>query len=262
MNNIDVDKQPYVKMTIDAGVPPIELKLTQVNDPKTKEVIAYRSTAEINSVMLGVLKEKDYEAALLKSPVGYDLFEWGINEVIQLIKTMEENGKDFEWISYKCSPNFTSNTDLYTIVKRAIEENDLQHPEKLCIEFDNSILTKHLDQASQTILDFGLLNVKTLITGCGSEECPIHMLSNVPITMAIMDPKITAQAIDKDKKSVIESLTKYLESMKIKSILCEVLDDKQIEAFESIDVYGYIPSEFYVGLGTHSIRPLRVADVI
>ena len=150
----------------------------------------------------------------------------------------------------------------FKMIKKLIEEGTLRHPDHLCLEFENTLLLENPEKARTAMLDMQLLKVKTMMTGCASDNCPVHTLSQIPVDMAVLDPSVTRMAVRKGKENIVSSLVAYLKAMEVQPIACEVMDDDQVAAFSRLDCYGYIPSEFYVGSGSHGPREMKEEDVL
>ena len=50
----------YVKMSVDAGVAPLELRFIPIVNPESDFPIAYRTRTQIHSVILGALPPEEY----------------------------------------------------------------------------------------------------------------------------------------------------------------------------------------------------------
>lgn len=255
-------KKVYVRMSVGTGVSPLELRFTQVNDSESKLPIAYRATAVVNSMMMGTLTEEHYESAMAVSPVGSKLAEWGIRETVRFIGELEKAEIPFRWVSFKCPSAVTVRADLFEIIKKLIDSGELEHPEHLCLEFQNTLLLENPEKARTAMLDMQLLKVKTLMSGCASDNCPVQTLNEIPVDMVILDPSVTALAVKKGREGVVPALISYLKAMGVDPIASEIMDDTQVQEFHRLEVYGYVPSEFYVGKGSHGPREMREEDVM
>ncbi len=90
-------EEAYVDMSVTSGVNPIELQFDYVCDKRSLNALALRSSILINSVLLGTLKEDDYKSVLSKSPVGKELFNWGLQNLAKLLKHFEECFINLNW---------------------------------------------------------------------------------------------------------------------------------------------------------------------
>lgn len=244
-------EKDYLKMTVESGVIPLELKYCGIYGCYSKKPIAFRTLTQVNSILLGTLTPYEYSFVTDNTDRGIKLASWSIVEAMGHINKCVSQGKDFEWISVRCPVNMATATDMYEFVGRIIEENKFEHPEKLCLEFSHSILFEDEAKARLSILDMKLLKVRTLMSGCASSFCPTEKLMVIPFDNVLIDPKMTALVNDRNKDKVIASLLAYIRSMRIDAIGEGVMDDDQIRALNRADCFGYIPSSDYNGSTVH-----------
>ena len=96
----------------------------------------------------------------------------------------------------------------------------------------------------------------------GSTKCPTHLISSLPINYVILDPVITRQATNDEKKRIASSFIDYLISMGLEIIISDVLSDDEISKVKSWPLYGFIPSNLYVGEAKNGSHKLMVEDIL
>lgn len=255
-NKIDM----YVKMSMEAGVAPMELRFTQVNDIMTQNAVAYRAKVVVNSVLLGKLEEAQYDSAMTISPEGAQLAKWGIRQTVLLIDRMERANREFDWISITCPPSILVREDIYTYLQNLLNEVQLEHPKKLCLEFPNTLLLENQKKIQRVLLDIKLLGVTIIMNGCAADNCPVQSMATLPLDYAVMDKSINYMIKDDKKRNVLNALMQYIKSMDMSAIIEGIMDDSEINALNASDFYGYVPSADYVGDGSHGAERMVVTS--
>lgn len=253
-------KDTYVKMTMEAGVAPIELRFTQVNDLTTKQPVAFRAEPVVNSVLLGKLEEEQYDSAMTISPVGVDLAKWGIRETVKLVDRLDRAGREFDFVSISCTPSMLVREDIYTYLQGLLSEYSIEHPKKICLEFPNTLLLENQKKVQRILLDIKLLGVSLMMNGCAADNCPIQSIANLPLDYVVMDKSINYMLGDDKKKNVLNALMQYVKSMDVYAIIEEMMDDDEVKRVNVSDFYGYVPSKLYVGDGSHGAERMVVTS--
>ena len=252
----------YVKATLESGIVPLELRFCQINDCYNRLPIAYRTETVINSVTMGVLTQDRYEYAADSTEQGIRLARWNIVEAMKTIKKFEEAGRHIQWLSVRCPAGLASQVDMYSWMKTLMEENDFDLPEKLCLEFPQSLLFEESAKTQISILNLKLLNIKSLMSGCAASDCPVGNLIDCPVDMVLLDESKTRLAGDRDKGSVITSLMQYIRSMNIDIIADGVIEDDQIQLLNRAECIGYIVSNDYYGYIEHGSKTMTLEEAI
>lgn len=255
-------KPDYVKATLESGIVPLELRFCQINDCYNKRPIAYRTETVINSVTMGVLKHDRYSYAADTTEQGIRLARWNIVEGMKTIKKFEEAGRHIEWLSVKCPAGLAAEVDMYDWMKQLMEENDFHTPEKLCLEFPQSLLFDQSEKVQISILNLKLLNIKSMMSGCAASDCPIGNLLDCPVDMVLLDESKTRLTGDRDKGHVINSLIQYIRSMNIDIIAEGVIEDDQLSVLSRAECIGYIISDDYYGYIDHGSKTMTLEEAI
>ena len=246
----------YVGMTLSSGVAPLEMRFSQINSCYRRLPIAYRAHTFINSVTMGVITPEQYSFAADGTDRGLRLAEWNITEAMKAIKKFEEKGRHIEFLSVRCPAKLAARSDLYEYMKGLMEQNDFHSPEKLCLEFPQSLLFEDPEATNLSMLNMKLLKVKTMMSGCGAEDCPVSVLLRVAVDMVLLDPSVIMLLESRNKGTAARSFLSYLRSLSIDLIADGVYSDGQITLLNRGDVFGYIPSSGFRGTVEHG--PLRM----
>lgn len=252
----------YVRMTLDSGIAPLELRYCQVNDCYGKLPVAYRTSTVINSVTMGVLTQEKYSFAADSTEQGIRLARWNICEAMKAIKKFEEAGRHIQWLSVRCPAILATEVDMYDWMKKLMEENDFQTPEKLCLEFPQSLLFEQNEKAQISVLNLKLLKVKSIMSGCAANDCPIGNLMDVPVDMVFLDESKTKLTGDRDKGAVISALLQYIRSMDIEIIAEGVIEDDQLPLLHRAECFGYIVSDDYYGYTEYGSKTMTLEEAI
>lgn len=209
----------YVQMSVESGVAPLELKFYPFVECDSGLPIAYRTKTTIHSVKLGDLAEDDYTYVSDKRECGVELLKHNIQHAITAINKFIAAGRNVKFVSVRCPSELVETADLYEIFSEVIQKNPSLKPEMLCLEFPASlIMEQKSDKARTGVLDMKLLNIRTALVGCGTEDFPISKLLAVTPDIVILAPEATAWVGSRDKPRLFSSLVSYVNSMDIEVI--------------------------------------------
>lgn len=250
----ELDKTPapdYVGMTISSGIVPLEMRFSQINSCYRKLPVAYRSHTYINSVTMGVISPERYSFATDGTDRGIRLAEWNIVKAMETVKKLTSLGRNIEFVTARCPAKLLSEKDMFEWMKKLMQDNDFHTPEKLCLEFPQSLLFEDEEKMRMSVLNLKLLKVKTMMSGCGANDSPITRLIAVPVDYVLLDPTMTALVDSRNNGNAILSLIGYLRSMHIDVIGEGAVNENQIQAMSRNDCFGYIPSPNFEGKIKH-----------
>lgn len=236
-----------VLRTLDAGVLPLVLRYDQINSCDTRLPIAYRTKTLVRSTALGYLAPDEYMASCSKTEVGFRLAEWSVTEAMKHITRFVESGRGLQWISVRCPSEMVERVDLYKWMKRLMKKNRFRYPDRLCLEFDVSLLKKKTEAARIAVLDMKLLGVKTLLVGCGGADCPTSRIVQIPVDMVLLDPSVTRWTGSRNKPQLVTSMIPYLKSMRAEVYADGVQNDEQILQLNRCECIGYSVDPSYSG---------------
>lgn len=241
----------YLEMALSSGVLPIEVRYTQINHPYRKIPIAYRSFTYLNSMISGVVPPEKYTFAADATDSGLRLSKWNIISAMRAVRKFDEAGRRVHFITARCSPSLALEPDLYEWMQKLMEENNFQKPERLCLEFPQSLLYEDAEQVRMSILGMKLLKVKTLMSGCGANDCPVANLIDIPLDYVLISPKLTSMIGSRSRNQTVLSFFQFLRTLPVDIIADGVLNDDQISTLSRADCYGYMPASNYNGSVMH-----------
>ena len=252
----------HVAESVTAGVAPLEMRYCQINSCYRRLPIAYRSFTYINSVIEGVLSPEKYSFASDSSDRGIRLAKWNIKEAVRALRSFEAAGRHVEFVTARCPAKLCLVDDLYEWMKNVLEEIDFHEPQKLCLEFSQSILFEDLEKVRASVLAMKLLKVKTLMTGCGEADCPVTSLLQIPVDYVLLAPHITALTDNRNKGGAVSAFLAFLRSLPVQVIGDGVMNDSQIRALSRADTFGYVPSSGYVGEAIHGKLRMTLQEAV
>ncbi|MBO4693343.1 MAG: EAL domain-containing protein [Clostridia bacterium] len=256
------NKARFIKMTLDSGVAPIEIRFSQINSCYRKLPVAYRSYTYINSVVEGIISPEKYSYAADETETGIRLARYNIREAMKAIEKFIIAGRKIEFVSVRVPAKWVLETDFYSVIKEIINDYGFNFPDKLCLEFPRTVLFEDKEKARMAILSMKLLKVKTMMTGCGAEDCPITPLINLPFDYLCLDSFVTTLSDSRDKGTTIAALLAFLRGLPADIIADGVYNDDQITALSRTDCFGYIPSSGYKGDVTHGRLRMPLDEAI
>ena len=256
------EKPDYVAMTAASGVAPLEMRFSQINSCYRRLPIAYRSYTYINSVLEGVLPPEKYAFAADETERGIRLAKWNIREAIRAIRRFEEAGRNIEFVSVRCPARLALEQDLFAWMQQVLKDNAFDQPEKLCLEFPQSLLYEDAERVRASILSMKLLKVRTMMSGCGEKDCPVTLLMNLPLDYVVLAPWITVRTDSREQGAAVTALLSFLRAIPIDVIADGAASDEQIRMLSRADCWGYIPSSGYTGTVQHGRLRMTLEDAL
>ena len=256
------EKPDYVAMTAASGVAPLEMRFSQINSCYRRLPIAYRSYTYINSVLEGVLPPEKYAFAADETERGIRLAKWNIREAIRAIRRFEEAGRNIEFVSVRCPARLALEQDLFAWMQQVLKYNAFDQPEKLCLEFPQSLLYEDAERVRASILSMKLLKVRTMMSGCGAKDCPVTLLMNLPLDYVVLAPWITVRTDSREQGAAVTALLSFLRAIPIDVIADGAASDEQIRMLSRADCWGYIPSSGYTGMVQHGRLRMTLEDAL
>ncbi len=252
----------YVRMSVKSGIDPLSLRYCPIYHPYRKIPIAYNTSPVVNSIMMGTLDEEQYATTAAYSDAGIKLAEWSIRRAARDLHAFAAAGRNVEFISVPVPSVMVSRCDLAYYVGSVLDEERVRTPEKLCIRFPGTLLLENKKAARTALLDLKLLKVKTLMTDCAAENCPMARLYDIPVDMVTLGPQITAMIDDRDRPQTLPALLSYLSAMGVAAICDGADDDTQLNKLYHAGAIGYMPSDVYHGAGPKTRRDLTVDEAV
>lgn len=251
-----------VRMTLDSGVSPMEVRYCQINSCYRKLPMAYRSFTYVNSITSGVLSPERYEMAADVTDAGLELARWNVLAAIKAVKRFELAGRKVEFVTARCPARLALEVDTFEWMKSILKEANFSEPEKICIEFPQSLLYGDLEKARLSILNFKLLKVRTMMSGCGEADCPVASLVKVPLDYVLLSQDLTHVCDSRTSGTAVVSLINFLRSLNIDVIADAVMTDNQIRVLNRADCVGYIPSPAFKGSVEHGPLRMRLDEAV
>lgn len=241
----------YLEMAIASGILPMETRYSQINHPYRKVPIAYRSFTYLNSIVSGVVPPEKYSYASDATELGVRLSRFNIEAAMRAVRKMESAGRKIEFITARCSPSLALEADLYEWMRALMEENNFDEPDKICLEFPQSLLYENAERVKLSLLGMRLLKVRTMISGCGADDCPVANLIDLPVDLVLLDPRLTQMLSSRVKNRVVLQFIQFLRALPTDIVADGTLNDEQIASLSRSDCFGYIPASNYSGNVIH-----------
>ena len=255
-------KAEYLRMTVNSGIRPLEMRFSQINNCYRKLPIAYRSFTYMNSVIEGVVPPEKYSYAADGTDRGVRLSIWNIEEAMRSIEAFILAGRHIEYVTARVSPKLVLEEDFYAFIQKIIEKNGFQFPDLLCLEFPRTVLFEDEEKVRMALLSMKLLKVKTMLAGCGEKDSPITQLVSLPFDYVVLAPWLTKLTDDRSKSQVVASLSGFLRELPAMVVADGVLHDEQISLLSRADCAGYIPSPAFVGQTEHGRLRMPLEEAV
>lgn len=258
----DVPAVDYVKMTLSAGIAPLEMRFAQINSCYRRLPVAYRSFTYINSVIEGVIPPEKYAYAADETDRGERIARWNITKAMEAVERFAAAGRDIDFVTARVPASLTRLPDLYAWMKELMASRGFASPEKLCLEFPRSLVFEDVETARPSLLAMKLLKVRTLMSGCGERDCPVTALIELPVDMVLLTPRMSALSDNRDKNHVFTEFVNFLHALPADVIGDGLYNDEQISAHSRADCIGYIPSAGYAGAVEHGSLRMTLDEAV
>lgn len=231
-------RKEYIRLTVDAGVPPLELRFYPIVDVESGAPIAYRTKTTIHSVILGEMEEGSYTYVTDRRACGIELLKHNVQHAFTAIRAFAEAGReDVKFITVRCPAELAYREDLYEIVSHVVEKNPATDKNKLCLEFPAPLLDADKEKAGRALKDMKILGLRTAIVGCGEESFPVSKLLSVTPDIVFLDPSATEWAGSRNKPQLLSSFVSYIRSMGMDAIAEGT--EKERRAMRGSDCIGF-----------------------
>lgn len=243
----ELPKPDYVKMTLNSGILPLEMRFGGIYNCYSKMPKAYITYTYVNSVIEGVIPPEKYTYALDLSDRGLEVAKWNIRTAIRTLKRFKEANRNVRFITARVPAKILLVEDLYTYIKRILVQEEFNEPEKLCLEIPRTMLFEDEEKVRLSLLNLKILKVKTLMSGFGEKDSPITMLTNLPVDYVLLAPWLTSKLGDKDHNNQLQALINFARASDIEIIGFGVINDDQINILSREEAFGFVPSPRYSG---------------
>lgn len=259
---IEQSDAKFVKMALDSGVAPLEIRYSQINSCYKKLPVAYHSYTYVNSITEGVIPPEKYCFAADETEAGVRLARYNLEAAMKAVEQFIIAGRKIEFVSVRISPGMALDINFYEKIKSVFDKADFKFPEKICLEFPRTVLFEDEEKVRMAILSMKLLKVKTMMAGCGEKDSPITPLINLPFDYLLLSPFVSTLSDSRDKGTTIASLISFLRGLPSDIVADGVYNDEQITALSRADCFGYIPSSGYKGSVEHGRLRMPLEEAI
>ena len=231
----------YVRQSVEAGVPPLELRWIPIVEPDSGAPVAYRAETVIHSVLLGDLPPEAYTYVSDKQEIALPLLRHALQHAITALRAFDRAERPVAFLSVRCPAELVEQADLYAELSLVLQKNPSVDPQRLCLEFPASLMDRQTEKARTAVQDLRLLKLRTALVGCGAEEFPIAKLLTVSPDMVFLDPSVTAYAGSRNKPRLLPALVSLLHAMRIDAIA--VGSEEQRQAMRRTDCIGFVRTD-------------------
>ena len=233
-----VNKEEKIRETLESGVEPISIHYRTVFSCSMHDRIAFRTKLVLNSITLGELGPESYRITAEQSERAEQLAALNLKLILRKIDEFLENGTKFEWISFTCPLTLLLNGTLPEQITELFG-GDKKKISKLCIEFPSSILYGDPADYREKLLDLEAVGANTLISGFGSEFCPVLRLGMFPFKFVSLDPVQTAYMQDKERAKSVEAIVDYISGLHASVIAEDLKEESEAAPWYKCDSFGY-----------------------
>ncbi len=225
-----------VRMTVDLGVPPLELRFYPYVTTEDALPMAYRTETLVRSIKLGELWQKDYVSVSDVRDCSAPLFTHSIQHLITAYRKLTEAGKQIAFLSVRCPARLPAKHSLYDLVSEVLKKNPNFPAGKMCIEFPSSLLGIDGEKAVLAIKDMKLLGVQTMIFDSGKNDFPIQKLETITPDYLLVSGETIARMGNRSSTKTVAALLDYYLSTGIQ--LFAECEDAERKTLRRVDLVG------------------------
>ena len=233
-----VNIEDKVRETLESGVEPVTLVYDPVYNCGMQDITGYRTRLVINSITLGELGPEAYSITAEQSERASRIAQLTFRLALRKINEFADNGTKFEFISCPCPATLLLNGDLPEQLT-GLFGGDKKKLGKLCIEFPASILYNDPADFREKLLDLQVIGARTLISGFGSEFCPVLRLAMFPFNFVMLDPEQTSFMQDPERHQTAEAVVEYINGLHAQAIACGIADHESSAPWYKCNAFGY-----------------------
>lgn len=231
-----------VARVLAVGVPPIDLQVAVIRRCDTDEPRGCVARAVINSLALGTLTPAEYLPVTDADPVGLALTARLIGKCLTALGGADAEGRRTPVVLH-APLALLAEKEPERWLSAALSVAPGADPKTLCLCFDARLLTAYGAGAREALLHLKRAEVALAVRGCGADDVPLAPLMHLPVDYAFLAPEATALAGDRVHNGALAGLVTYLTGMGQAVIAEGVTSEGQRRALDSMECYGYLPSD-------------------
>lgn len=242
----DEQLNTYVRRTAASGIKPIELFLVPIYDCYGEGTVAYRISANVNSVIAGVLKPEDYMNAVSDEELLFEFSLRILKKTAVLKNRLESSGIKTECLFVRFPATVIYTENLYDGIRKALADA-LSSGSKLCIEFDNTVMDADSARLAEVFADIRAAGLKVAVCGYGGEDFPMEKLMSACPDFIFTDGRVARLAVDREKRGALAPLINFAKSLGGEIIAEDIHGDAALRELRTRECFGFIPSADYKG---------------
>jgi len=227
--------------TVSSGIFPLKLLKANIRDCSSRSVKAFRTELLVNSLDLGVLTPDYYSSTAIKSGQAVALCERVFAHIAFKIRALKAHKSRIEWISCVCPLELLKSPDLSDIIKKYFPDDEDRA--MLCLEFSDLILFEDPSSLEKVFYNLKLLGVRTMVSGVGSERCPLMHLLSFHFDFVLLDDSIARLVKKEETIPAAEGIVHLAASSKSSVIATNVESDGQASQWYKAGCDAYIKIE-------------------
>ncbi|MDD4126012.1 MAG: EAL domain-containing protein, partial [Eubacteriales bacterium] len=213
-------KATLVADALDCGVEPFTALISPVRRCLSREVYAFRTVRQINSLQLGVLLPTQYRNVCDRTQQSVRLAKNDLRAAIRFTKKLDEDGIEYNWISTYIPLKLALKTNTAEIAEEILKAEGFQSPSKICLEISSDALYEDTDKIESALKDFKLLGFTTAITAFGDDFCPINRLYGLPFDICMFDASVAEKAESSAGLRSVSHMTAFVKSNESDPVIC------------------------------------------
>ncbi|NLN54937.1 MAG: EAL domain-containing protein [Clostridiales bacterium] len=207
-----------IKETVESGVEPLTTLISPVRRCMSREIYAFRTIRQINSVQLGVLRPSQYRIVCDRTRQSVRLALSDLEAAIKLAKQMESDEVEFSWISVYLPIKMLKRKNHLSSLENLVKEYN--KPQKICLELSSDILFEDLDNLQPLLNDIKLLGFKIGLSAFGGDFCPMSRMYGLNADICFFEPSVATKCETSLGNRLAGQITAFVKSAGCEPVAC------------------------------------------
>ncbi len=215
--------------TLVGGLRAVELYYRPVRESQSGNVAFYQSQTRLNTPGLGTLMPENFRDVAEVTNQCVNLFELEVVQAMEAIKKFIERDVGFEWVSVYMPAEYLRDIRAERNLAEFCEKLEV-HTNKLCFTLSSKLLEEQDGSASLVMKNLRNRGFHFMLTGFGTDSCPMMKLSEFNVDYVMLSPEIT-QFLGKSERGdgAVRSMIGFVSELEANAIADGVTSSRQAE---------------------------------
>ncbi len=213
------------------GLRAIELKYRAIREIASGRQAFLQSRTQLNTPGLGTLMPENFREIADMSTQATDLFLLEVTQAIQAHENFTKWDVPFDWISVYMPVHYLQQIACDRILMEHCRKYGIMY-NRLCFALSGALLLETDGIAARTIRILHGYGFHFMLTGFGTQNCPVMRLTDFPVDYVMLSPEMT-HYLSRDQRShnAVGSVVGFVNEIGAVPIADGVTESHQAEMF-------------------------------